>query len=117
MPSSLVICDLDGTLADSVPGFRRNVNSVGDRFGFRRIQDADLSAAAHWSANVFVVLGGPLEGSAITSLRPETSPAVSPDRPAFPASDSGRCWRSFRSRRADKASGTLAAPCPRARPR
>ena len=33
MPCSLVIFDLDGTRADSLPWFRRNVNDVADRFG------------------------------------------------------------------------------------
>ncbi len=43
MPYSLVIFDLDGTLADSLPWFRRNVNDVADRFGFRRIADDDIA--------------------------------------------------------------------------
>ena len=42
MPYSLVIFDLDGTLADSLPWFRRNVNSVADTFGFRRIAEDDI---------------------------------------------------------------------------
>src|SRR5215212_4275616 len=42
MRFSLVIFDLDGTLADSLPWFRRNVNDVADRFGFRRIEEADI---------------------------------------------------------------------------
>lgn len=41
---SLVIFDLDGTLADSLPWFRRNVNDVADRFGFRRIEDEDVDS-------------------------------------------------------------------------
>jgi phosphoglycolate phosphatase len=36
MRYSLVIFDLDGTLADSFPWFLRHVNDVADRFGFRR---------------------------------------------------------------------------------
>jgi phosphoglycolate phosphatase len=40
----LVIFDLDGTLADSFPWFLRNVNSVADRFGFRRIADEDIES-------------------------------------------------------------------------
>jgi phosphoglycolate phosphatase len=47
VPYSLVIFDLDGTLADSVPWFRRNVNDVADRFGFRRIADEDVEALRH----------------------------------------------------------------------
>ena len=42
MPYSLVIFDLDGTLADSFPWFLRNVNDVADRFGFRRIADDEI---------------------------------------------------------------------------
>ena len=44
MPYSLVIFDLDGTLADSLPWFRRNVNDVADRFGFSRIEDDDVES-------------------------------------------------------------------------
>jgi len=36
---SLAIFDLDGTLADSFPWFRRHVNDVADTFGFRRVED------------------------------------------------------------------------------
>lgn len=42
MPYSLVIFDLDGTLADSFPWFLRHVNDVADRFGFKRIEEADI---------------------------------------------------------------------------
>ncbi len=42
MPYSLVVFDLDGTLADSMPWFLRNVNDVADRFGFRRVADEDI---------------------------------------------------------------------------
>jgi phosphoglycolate phosphatase len=44
MPYSLVIFDLDGTLADSLPWFRRNVNDVADRFGFSRVGDEDVQS-------------------------------------------------------------------------
>jgi phosphoglycolate phosphatase len=47
MPYSLVIFDLDGTLADSFPWFLRNVNDVADRFGFRRVADGDVEALRH----------------------------------------------------------------------
>lgn len=47
MPYSLVIFDLDGTLADSFPWFLCNVNDVADRFGFRRIGDGDLESLRH----------------------------------------------------------------------
>jgi phosphoglycolate phosphatase len=40
---SLVIFDLDGTLADSIPWFQRHVNDVADKFGFRRVKDEDIS--------------------------------------------------------------------------
>ncbi|MGY3607033.1 MULTISPECIES: HAD-IA family hydrolase [unclassified Bradyrhizobium] len=47
MPYSLVIFDLDGTLADSFPWFLRNVNDVADRFGFRRVADEDVEELRH----------------------------------------------------------------------
>ncbi len=47
MPYSLVIFDLDGTLADSMPWFLRNVNDVADRFGFRRVADEDIEPLRH----------------------------------------------------------------------
>jgi phosphoglycolate phosphatase len=39
----LAIFDLDGTLADSLPWFRRHVNDVADRFGFRRVAEEDIA--------------------------------------------------------------------------
>ncbi len=42
MRYSLVIFDLDGTLADSFPWFLNNVNAVADRFGFRPIAADDI---------------------------------------------------------------------------
>jgi phosphoglycolate phosphatase len=47
VPYSLVIFDLDGTLADSFPWFRRHVNGVADRFAFRRIADEDVEGLRH----------------------------------------------------------------------
>jgi phosphoglycolate phosphatase len=47
MPYSIVIFDLDGTLADSFPWFLRNVNDVAGRFGFRRIADDDIDPLRH----------------------------------------------------------------------
>ena len=38
----LAIFDMDGTLADSYPWFARNLNSVADRFRFRRIEPAEV---------------------------------------------------------------------------
>jgi phosphoglycolate phosphatase len=49
MPYSLVIFDLDGTLVDSLPWFRRHVNDVADRFGFRRVEDGDVEMLRHAS--------------------------------------------------------------------
>ena len=47
MPYSLVIFDLDGTLADSFPWFRRHVNDVADRFRFRRVAEHDIETLRH----------------------------------------------------------------------
>ncbi len=49
MPYSLVILDLDGTLADSFPWFLRNVNDVADRYGFRRVAGGEVEALRHAS--------------------------------------------------------------------
>jgi phosphoglycolate phosphatase len=49
MPYSLVIFDLDGTLADSFPWFTRNVNDVADRYRFRRVAEEDVEALRHAS--------------------------------------------------------------------
>lgn len=38
----LAIFDLDGTLSDSLPWFRRVVNSFADKHRFRRIEDGDV---------------------------------------------------------------------------
>ena len=38
----LAIFDLDGTLSDSLPWFRRVVNSVADKHRFKRIEDGDV---------------------------------------------------------------------------
>ncbi|MBB4197769.1 HAD family hydrolase [Rhodoblastus sphagnicola] len=39
MTYSLVIFDLDGTLADSFPWFTRHVNAAAEKFGFRRVEN------------------------------------------------------------------------------
>ena len=44
MRYALAILDLDGTLADSLPWFRRHVNDVADKFGFRRVAEEDIGA-------------------------------------------------------------------------
>ncbi|BAM90019.1 phosphoglycolate phosphatase [Bradyrhizobium oligotrophicum S58] len=49
MPYSLVIFDLDGTLADSFPWFRVHVNTVAQRFGFRQVKDEDIDGLRHAS--------------------------------------------------------------------
>ncbi|MGA7809395.1 HAD hydrolase-like protein, partial [Bradyrhizobium sp.] len=47
MPYSLAIFDLDGTLADSFPWFKRHVNDVADRFKFRRVAEDDIEMLRH----------------------------------------------------------------------
>lgn len=47
MRYKLVIFDLDGTLADSFPWFLANVNSVADKFGFRRVGDDEIESLRH----------------------------------------------------------------------
>ncbi|WGD56478.1 HAD-IA family hydrolase [Bradyrhizobium sp. CB1650] len=49
MPYSLVIFDLDGTLADSFPWFLRTINDVADHFGFRRVREEDVEGLRHAS--------------------------------------------------------------------
>jgi phosphoglycolate phosphatase len=43
-PYALAIFDLDGTLADSFPWFRRVFNDVADRYGFRRVAGHEIEA-------------------------------------------------------------------------
>lgn len=43
MPRSLVIFDLDGTLADSFPWFLANVNGAARDHGFRPVADEDIA--------------------------------------------------------------------------
>ena len=38
----LVICDFDGTLADSAPWFMQTLNQVADRHGFRKVSDKEI---------------------------------------------------------------------------
>src|ERR1700760_1798348 len=56
MPYSLVIFDLDGTLADSFPWFLRTVNDVADRFRFRRVAQEDIEQLRHASARELMAL-------------------------------------------------------------
>jgi phosphoglycolate phosphatase len=57
----LAIFDLDGTLADSLPWFRRVVNSIADKHGFRRIRDADVEMLRGKSSREIVgYLGVPI---------------------------------------------------------
>ena len=44
MRYSLVIFDLDGTLADSFPWFLRVVNGVADKFRFKPIEPDDVES-------------------------------------------------------------------------
>ncbi|MCA1458550.1 HAD-IA family hydrolase [Bradyrhizobium sp. BRP22] len=61
MPYSLVIFDLDGTLADSFPWFLRNVNDVADRFGFHRVAGEDVEGLRHAGSREIVArLGVPM---------------------------------------------------------
>ncbi|WP_043161539.1 HAD hydrolase-like protein [Bradyrhizobium sp. Ai1a-2] len=55
MPYSLVIFDLDGTLADSFPWFLRNVNDVADRFSFRRVAEEDVEELRHAGSREIIV--------------------------------------------------------------
>jgi len=47
MPYSLVIFDLDGTLADSFPWFKRHLNEVAKRYRFRAVAEADIEMLRH----------------------------------------------------------------------
>lgn len=49
MPYSLVIFDLDGTLADSFAWFRRNLNLVAKRYRFRAVAEGDVEMLRHAS--------------------------------------------------------------------
>lgn len=49
MPYSLVIFDLDGTLADSFPWFKRHLNAVAKRYRFRSVAEADIEMLRHAS--------------------------------------------------------------------
>jgi|SRR5689334_4197418 phosphoglycolate phosphatase len=49
MPYSLVIFDLDGTLADSFPWFKRHLNEVAKRYRFRAVAEADIEMLRHAS--------------------------------------------------------------------
>ncbi len=56
MPRSLAIFDLDGTLVDSFPWFRRTINDVADRFAFRRVAEDELKALR--AASTHEILAG-----------------------------------------------------------
>jgi phosphoglycolate phosphatase len=49
MPYSLVIFDLDGTLADSFPWFKSVLNDVTDRYRLRQVQEQDIEMLRHAS--------------------------------------------------------------------
>ncbi|HEV2147835.1 MAG TPA: HAD hydrolase-like protein [Longimicrobiaceae bacterium] len=50
MKYRLVIFDFDGTLADSFPWFVRVVNSVADRYRFRRIEEGEIEVLRGYGA-------------------------------------------------------------------
>ena len=56
MRYSLVIFDLDGTLADSFPWFLRTVNDVADRYRFRRVAEEDIEQLRHATARELMAL-------------------------------------------------------------
>jgi phosphoglycolate phosphatase len=61
MPYTLVIFDLDGTLADSFPWFARELNGVADTFGFRRVAEGEVEALRHLPPRALLAhLGVPL---------------------------------------------------------
>jgi phosphoglycolate phosphatase len=43
----LAIFDMDGTLADSLPWFARNLNAVADKFRFRRVAADEIEGLRH----------------------------------------------------------------------
>ena len=47
MRYKLAIFDMDGTLADSFPWFARNLNSVADKFRFRRVAEDEIEGLRH----------------------------------------------------------------------
>jgi phosphoglycolate phosphatase len=54
MKYRLLIFDFDGTLADSFPWFVATINTVADRYGFRRIDDGELDQLRGYSAREMV---------------------------------------------------------------
>jgi phosphoglycolate phosphatase len=54
MKYRLLIFDFDGTLADSYPWFVATINTVADRYGFRRIDDGELDQLRGYSAREMV---------------------------------------------------------------
>lgn len=50
MGYKLIIFDFDGTLADSFPWFVRMVNRVADKYGFRRIEEAEIDLLRSYHA-------------------------------------------------------------------
>ncbi len=54
MPYKLAIFDFDGTLADSFPWFLRVINSVADRYGFRRIDGNDIETLRGYTARQLI---------------------------------------------------------------
>lgn len=54
MKYRLIIFDFDGTLADSFPWFVATINTVADRYGFRRIDEGELDLLRGYSAREMV---------------------------------------------------------------
>ena len=54
MPYRLAIFDFDGTLADTFPWFMRVVNTVADRFRFKRIEEHEVELLRGCSAREIV---------------------------------------------------------------
>jgi phosphoglycolate phosphatase len=50
----LVIFDCDGTLADSFPWFTRALNSVADKYGFRRVESHEVETLRGLSAREMI---------------------------------------------------------------
>jgi phosphoglycolate phosphatase len=58
---SLVIFDMDGTLADSYPWFLKVMNSIADTFAFRRVEPEDVETLRGYdSRRILEWLGVPL---------------------------------------------------------
>ena len=121
MPTALAIFDLDGTLADSLPWFRQHMNDVADRFGFRRIAEADIAPLRRMGPReILEHLGVPRwKVPMIARHMRRLKAAHIGDIPLFPGVDA--MLRAVRGRRRAPGAGQLRprgqrAPAARARP-